>query len=90
MPHVEFTPHLRRYFPGLAPLELEAADVAALVRAIDRVHPGLGGYIVEEDGALRRHVNIFVDELPVRDRAALSDKLRADSRVHVLQALSGG
>ena len=90
MPHVEFTPHLRRFFPGLAPVELDAPDVAALVRAIDRVHPGLAGYLVEDDGALRRHVNIFVDEAPVRDRVALTDALRPDSRVHVLQALSGG
>lgn len=90
MPRVEFTPHLRRFFPSLAALELEAADVAELVRALDRAHPGLAGYLVEDDGALRKHVNIFVDEAPVKDRARLTDPLRPDSRIHVLQALSGG
>ena len=90
MAQVRFTSHLRRYFPALAPVEVEASSVADLVAQLDRLHPGLASYLVDERGALRPHVNIFVDEEGVADRRRLSDPLVAASRVYVLQALSGG
>jgi len=88
--HVEFTPHLKRFFPALAPLDVVATNVAELVRELDRVHPGIGAYVVDERGALRKHVVIFVDASAVRDRNGLSDPLAPASRVHIFQALSGG
>lgn len=90
MANVEFTRHLVRFFPTLAPCALEAETVAALIRALDDRHPGLASYLVDERGALRKHVNVFVDGERVRDRAALSDPLAASSEVYIVQALSGG
>ncbi len=87
---VSYTPHLRRFFPELESEEVAAADVAELVRALEARHRGLSAYLVEEDGTLRKHVNIFVDGDPLRDRKALTDPLTPTSTVHVLQALSGG
>jgi hypothetical protein len=52
--------------------------------------PTLRSYLVDEQGALRKHVTVFVDGSPVRDRAKLSDALQPDSDVDVMQALSGG
>jgi sulfur carrier protein ThiS len=90
MPQVRFTPHLERFFPELAPLSLEAETVAQLVGALDERYPGIAAYLVDERGALRPHVNIFVDEEMVSDRLHLSDALDERSRVFILQALSGG
>jgi sulfur-carrier protein len=39
---------------------------------------------------LRRHVNVFVGEEPIRDRERLSDRVTAEARVFIMQALSGG
>jgi molybdopterin converting factor small subunit len=90
MVYVRFTSGLRRFFPDLREITLEAATVADLVAALDRYHPGLSAYIVDERGTLRKHVNIFVNDSMIQDRQALSDTLAADSRVFVVQALSGG
>ncbi len=90
MARVSFTRHLQRFFPTLEACEVQATTVRELIDELERRHPGLAHYIVDETGRLRRHVNLFVGEEPVRDRAQLSDPLAPDSRVFILQALSGG
>lgn len=90
MASVTFTAHLARYFPTLTDGAVDAPTVAELVAELDRVHPGLASYLVDERGSLRKHVNIFVDGRVVRDRVALRDALSSTSRVYVAQALSGG
>ena len=90
MVHVRFTSALRRFFPDLREISVEATTVADLVTALERHYPGLTAYIVDERGALRKHVNIFVNEDMIEDRLTLSDALQAGSRVFVAQALSGG
>ncbi len=90
MAWVSFTRHLQRFFPTLEACEVPAATVRELIEELERRHPGLAHYVVDETGRLRRHVNVFVGEEPVRDRANLSDALASDSRVFILQALSGG
>ena len=50
----------------------------------------LRGYVVDDQGALRYHVLVFVDGEHVTDRARLSDPVDPHAHIHVLQALSGG
>jgi hypothetical protein len=87
---VTLTPHLKRFFPTLEAGEVPGATVREVVAELERRHPGFASYIVDEAGRLRRHVNIFVGEEPVRDRERLSDAIAADARIFILQALSGG
>lgn len=90
MPQVSFTRHLVRFFPTLAEGEVPGTTVREVIAELDRRHPGLAGYLVDELGRLRRHVNVFVGDEPIRDREGLSDPVRPDDRVSILQALSGG
>ena len=90
MARVVLTPHLRRFFSRLEGIDIVAGTVAELIVVLDRQHPGLAGYIVDERGALRRHVNIFIGEEPVGDRERLGDPIAPDDTVYILQALSGG
>ena len=90
MPHVAFTRHLQRFFPALVEGEVPGATVREVIDELDRRHPGFASYIVDETGRLRRHVNVFVGEEPIRDRERLGDALAPDDRVFILQALSGG
>jgi molybdopterin synthase sulfur carrier subunit len=57
---------------------------------LDALAPGLGFYICDERGRLRRHVNIFVDQEMIADRGRLSDRVEPGSHVMIMQALSGG
>ncbi len=90
MPHVAFTSHLQVFFPGLRDGETAGTTVREVIDELERRHPGLASYIIDETGRLRRHVNIFVGDEPIHDRAKLSDALRSEDRVFILQALSGG
>jgi sulfur-carrier protein len=90
MAHVTITRHLQRFFPALTDGEVPGATVREVVDELDRRHPGLGSYLLDEVGRLRRHVNVFVGDEPVRDRDRLGDALVPDDRVFILQALSGG
>lgn len=92
MAKVELTRHLYAFFPGLEGQELSvrASTVAEVVDEMERIAPGFSFYVCDERGRLRRHVNIFVGEEPVSDRDGLSDAVNDDSRVFILQALSGG
>jgi sulfur-carrier protein len=91
MPSVNFTSHLQRFFPTLKQgTEAEGQTVADVIQSLEQQHPGLAAYIVDERGALRKHVNIFVNDELVTDRAALSDAVGQKTRVYIFQALSGG
>lgn len=90
MPRVQFTNHLRRFFPKLEDGEFDGETVAALVASFEKRHPGLSSYLVDERGSLRQHVNIYVEDSLIEDRVRLSDKVLSGSRVFVMQALSGG
>jgi len=90
MPRVKFTSHLRRFFPDLDEVTIEAGTIAEVVAALDRRHPGLADYLVDEHGSLRKHVNIFIGESLVADRKGLRDPVGSGDEVYVMQALSGG
>jgi len=87
---VRFTKNLSRFFPTIKDVEIQAQNVATLVQEVEKIHPGIRHYLVDDTGALRKHVNIFVDKAMIRDRDRLSDSISAKSDVFIAQALSGG
>lgn len=89
MVRVSFTPHLHRFLDAPA-RTVEATTVADALAQVFVDNPRLRGYILDERGAVRQHVTIFVNDTPIRDRRMLSDVIASDSEIFVLQALSGG
>ena len=92
MATVEITKHLWDLLPALKgkTLNVSAKTVAEVVREVERVAPGFAFYVCDERGCLRTHVNIFVGDERILDRTRLSDPVAEDSRVLIMQALSGG
>jgi hypothetical protein len=90
VPAVQLTPHLTRFFDVPTRLEAEGATVAEVVKDLDRRWPGLGFYVTDEQGRLRKHVAVWVDGKRLEDRETLSDAVPAAATVAILQALSGG
>jgi hypothetical protein len=92
MAKVTVTRHLFQFFPDLEgkDLAVQASTVAEVVRGMDELAPGLAHYLCDERGRLRPHVNVFIGEERVADRTRLSDPVQDDSRVFIIQALSGG
>ncbi len=90
MPHVKFTNHLQRFFPDLHSTTVSGNTIADIVAALDQQYPGLAAYIIDERGALRKHVNIFIGDEMILDRKSLQDVVTDDDQIFIFQALSGG
>ena len=91
MATVVVTPNLKRHVESSADvLQIEGATVRAVLDAVFAANPRLRGYVLDDQGALRKHMSVFVDGQQIADRAKLSDPVRSTSEVYVMQALSGG
>lgn len=89
MPSVAFTPNLRRHLDA-PPLEVAGATVREALDAALAPNPRLRGYVLDDQGRLRRHVTVFVDGAAIRDREGLGDPVGPAAALLVMQALSGG
>ena len=89
MARIVFTPQLRR-FTDTPDVQTPATVLRQALEAAFAVNPRLRGYVLDDQQLVRANVVIFVDGRRSADRRGLADPLRSDSRVHVLQALSGG
>jgi sulfur-carrier protein len=86
VPVVRLRNPLRQKAADLAEHALEGATVGELLVALEAANPALKGWILDERGILRRHINVFVNGEP----AAQDTAVAGDDRVDVLPALSGG
>ena len=89
MPHVVFTPALQRHL-ACPPRDVESGTVREALEIIFRERPAARNYVFDEQGALRKHMMVFVDGEPVQDRDGLTDGVSTGAQIYVMQALSGG
>ncbi len=89
MPRVVLTKNLRRHLE-VAPDVVPGATVREVLDALFLKNPVLRGYILDDQGALRAHVVIFVDSAKVGDKKQLGEPVREQSEIYVMQALTGG
>ena len=71
---------------GSSELAVSGGTVTGVLQALEQEHPGLEGWVLDERGVLRRHINVFVNGEPAEPDAALED----DDRLEILPAISGG
>ena len=71
---------------GAAELPIEGGSVTELLQALEQEHAGLEGWILDERGVLRRHINVFVNGEP----ADADTSLDAKDKIEILPAISGG
>ena len=86
MPVVRLRAPLSELAGGRRELELEGATVGEVLQALEREHPGVKGWILDERGLIREHINVFVNKDDGREDTAVG----AQDRLHVLPAISGG
>jgi len=89
MPQIKFTQHLERHLAA-PPVDVDGATVREALDDAFRRNPQLRGYVLDDQGRLRKHVVVFVDGKQVDDRGGLSDRVGPTSELLVMQALSGG
>jgi MoaD family protein len=81
---------LRGYCGSASELPVSATTVEQVLDAIERTQPQLYRQVCDETGAVRRHLNVFVNADNVRDLAGIATKLRRGDVVTILPAVSGG
>ncbi len=77
---------LRQLAGGRAQHELRGTTVIELLRALEQAHPDITGWIVDERGRIRRHINVFVGG----ELSSEETEVRGGERVEVLPAITGG
>ena len=86
MPVVRLRAPLSELAGGKRELELEGATVGEVLQALELAHPDVKGWILDEHGAIRDHINVFVN----KDYGREDTSVGAQDRLHVLPAISGG
>jgi len=71
---------------GKRELLLDGTTVRDVLRELEREHPAIAGWILDERTTIRQHVNVFVNG----ERGREDTTLGADDRIHVLPSISGG
>jgi len=71
---------------GSSELTIEGGTVTEVLQALEQEHSGLDGWILDERGVLRRHINVFVNGEPAEPDGAVEDK----DKLEILPAISGG
>jgi hypothetical protein len=89
MPRVAFTRNLQRHV-ACPPCAVAGGTVRESLEGAFALYPKLRGYVLDEHGALRFHMAVYVDGVPVTDRHGLSDSVPESGEIFVMQALSGG
>ena len=86
MPRIILTGSIRQHAGGIGMVEVGGGTAAAVVKSLEASYPALRGWVVDEQGTLRRHVKLFLGGACV----SLDAPLRPDDELHIVAAISGG
>ncbi|HYA56011.1 MAG TPA: MoaD family protein [Nitrososphaerales archaeon] len=88
---MRLTAQLRDYAHGAREVELDSAsNLRTMVNKLERYYPGIGGRIVDDQGNIRAHVNVFVNSENSRELNNENTPLRDGDVVHILPSVAGG
>ncbi len=89
MAKVAFTQNIQRHVE-CPETEAPGRTVREVLDRVFATNPAARSYVLDDQGALRRHMTIYLDGRIIADRNSLSDPVGDRSTIHVFQALSGG
>ena len=90
MPSVRIPTPLRSLTDGQNTVDIEATTVGNLLHNLNEIHPGFSERILDEDGELRRFVNIYVDGEDIRYRDGFETELTPNNEISIVPSVAGG
>jgi len=89
MATVSFTSNLLRHMETPT-AQVKGVTVRQVLEGYFQANPRVRGYILDDQDALRKHVAIFLNQELIEDRSEMTDSVRENDTIYVVQALSGG
>ena len=90
MSNVRIPAQLRTLTGGTGEVAVEGSSVGEVLKGLDAAHPGFAERIFDDEGGLRRFVNIFLDEEDVRFLDGLDTPVTAGQTISIVPAVAGG
>lgn len=90
MTTIHFTSNLNQFFKDLTSIEIEGRNIKEVLSNTELKFTGISNYILDDNGSLRQHVNIFINNEMIEDKVTLTDTVNIDDQIYIMQALSGG
>lgn len=90
MPHIEFTPQLAQHIDCPPGQSIEASSLQETLETVFSDYPKLRGYLLDDQGIIRKHVAVFIDGKLLHQRYRLDIPVSDSSEIFIMQALSGG
>jgi MoaD family protein len=90
MPTVRFPAVMKYYVNNQAEFSISAATVQDLIDQLVRQYPAVKFHLVDSEGKLRRHFNIFINGVHIRDLNGLKTQLKEDDKVILMASAAGG
>jgi molybdopterin synthase sulfur carrier subunit len=90
MATVRIPTQLRQLTGGEGTVTIDGDSVEAVLKALESAHPGFGDRLFDDSGALRRFVNVFVDDEDVRFLQGLDTEVGPKATVSIVPAVAGG
>jgi sulfur-carrier protein len=90
MPTVRIPTQLRPLASGASEVTVEGSTVAEVLKGLDAAHPGFGARIFDDDGKLRRFVNVFVADEDIRFHQGVETPVTPGTTVSIVPAVAGG
>lgn len=81
---------LRRLTAGASKLEVEGGSVGELIQAVDAQHPGVAAKILDDDGEVKRFINVFRNDDEIRSLEGLDTPVDERDRISIVPAMAGG
>jgi molybdopterin synthase sulfur carrier subunit len=81
---------LRNLTGNDATAQVEGANVGDVIKALDAKYPGIGERVLDDEGQVRRFVNVFVDDEDIRFQQGLQTPVRDGATVSIIPAVAGG
>ena len=81
---------LRSLTSGNAEVPVEPGSLSVVLKELDTAYPGLGARVLDDNGALRRFVNVYVGDDDVRFLSGLDTEVSEGTTVSIVPAVAGG
>ncbi len=81
---------MRAFTGNQAEVSASGATVREVLTDLDARHPGIGGRVLDERGAVRRYVNVFLNDEDIRALSGLDTPVKDSDRITLIPAMAGG